>query len=126
MEMTFFEKELKKIALNSKYIKKEKYVGNVCVFELTENSTARIEFVTTGCADNYNAIRVTLINKKEGVIDKLGMYICDIIGKKCVRGEMMRPYIWKYHDVDWYSYHPTNDDYKLMAQKIDDYLSCFK
>lgn len=126
MEMTFFAQELKKIISLTEYIEKEKYIGNVCVCSLTENITARIEFITSGIADHYGTIQVKLINKNEGTIDTLKLTIADVIGEKIVRGNPMKPYIWIYHEIDWYAYHPVYSDYQKIAEAIDDYLSCFK
>lgn len=124
--MNFFTDELKKIADRSGYIQKPKFVGQSCIFRLSDDVTGKLQFVTRGHADNYTALKLSLFNKREGPIDIQIMNIVDVIGRKRVLGELRSPYIWKYgNDIDWYSYHPDDNDYSAMSETVDDYLSCF-
>ena len=126
VNMNFFTDELKKIADRSEFIQKPKYVGQSCVFRLSDDVTGKLQFVTRGHADNYTALKLSLFNKREGPIDIQIMNIVDVIGRKRVLGELRSPYIWKYgNDIDWYSYHPDDKDYSAMSETVDDYLSCF-
>ncbi len=45
---------------------------------------ARIEFVTTGTADQYEGIKTSIINRKEGVVDSMLLRFSDIWGKRKV------------------------------------------
>lgn len=124
--MNFFAQEIKKITDRSEYIQNPKFVGQSCVFRLSDDVTGKLEFVTQGVADNYNALKLTLLNKREGPIDVQVMNIADVIGLKKMLGEARSPYIWKYgNDIDWYSYHPNDNDYSVMSETVDEYLSCF-
>lgn len=124
--MNFFTQELKKITDRSEYIREPKFIGKTCLFRLSNDVTGKMEFVTRGHADHYTALRVSLFNKREGPIDIQCMDNGDVIGKKNKYGDYSSPYIWKYgSDIDWYGYHPTDDDYSTMSETVDDYLSCF-
>ena len=124
--MNFFTQELQKITDRSEYIKNPKFVGKSCVFRLSDDVTGKLEFITQGCADNYTALKLTLLNKREGPIDVQAMNITDVIGLKTVRGDSISPHIWRYgNDIDWYGYHPNGNDYSAMSETVDDYLSCF-
>ena len=124
--MNFFTDELKKITDRSEYIQNPKFAGQVCVFRLSNEVTGKLEFVTRGHADHYTALRISLFNKREGPIDIQCIDHGDIIGKKNRYGDYSSPYIWKYgNDIDWYGYHPTDNDYSAMSETVDDYLSCF-
>ena len=126
INMNFFTDELKKITDRSEYIQKPKFVGQSCVFRLSDDVTGKLQFVTRGHADNYTALKLSLFNKREGPIDIQIMNIVDVIGRKRVLGELRSPYIWKYgNDIDWYGYHPNSNDYSALSETVDDYLSCF-
>jgi len=124
--MNFFTNELKKITDRSEYIHNPKFVGQSCVFRLSDDVTGKLEFITGIVANHYNSLRLKLFNKSEGPIDTQLMGIGDIIGNKKIYSNIQSPYIWKDgNNVDWYGYKPTDSDYSAMSETVDDYLSCF-
>mgnify|MGYP007069967030 CR=1 FL=1 len=122
---TFFAQELKKIADRCEFVGDARYVGKACVFRLSEDVTGKMEFATEGVAQEYSALKITLFNRKEGVIDTQKTTLGDIIGRKNIYGNKKSPYIWSVDSPDWYGYKPTNADYDAMAQTADDYLEMF-
>ena len=124
--MNFFTDEIKKITDRSEYIRNPKFVGQSCVFRLSDDVTGKLEFVTGIVANHYNSLRLKLFNKSEGPIDTQLMGIGDIIGNKKIYSNIQSPYIWKDgNNVDWYGYKPTDSDYSAMSETVDDYRSCF-
>ena len=124
--MNFFTDELKKITDRSEYIHNPKFVGQSCVFRLSDDVTGKLEFITGIVANHYNSLRMKLFNKSEGPIDTQIMGIGDIIGNKKIYSNIQSPYIWKDgNNVDWYGYKPNDSDYSAMSETVDDYLSCF-
>jgi len=124
--MNFFTDELKKITDRSEYIHNPKFVGQSCVFRLSDDVTGKLEFITGIVANHYNSLRLKLFNKSEGPIDTQLMGIGDIIGNKKIYSNIQSPYIWKDgNNVDWYGYKPNDSDYSAMSETVDDYLSCF-
>lgn len=129
--MDFFERELKKIMMDSGMLKDQKYAGRKCYGTVDGDIRARIEFVSLGLSENYGGIKVTLINRKEGPIDSMVLRFADLFGKKETSNPNFKggvvPHIWKSGmDHGWYVYHPTVQDYEAMAKKIEDYLSVFQ
>lgn len=123
--MTFFTQELKKIADKCEFIGDAKYVGRACVFRLSDDVTGKMEFVTGIVADNYCDLKLTLFNRKEGVIDTQRIKLVDVIGKINVGAYVMNPHIWINKDPEWYGFKPTETHYKTLAQTIDGYLEMF-
>ena len=123
--MNFFAKELKKIADRCEFVGDSKYVGRACVFRLSDDVTGKMEFVTEGVAQEYSALKISLFNRKEGVIDTQKTALGDIIGRKEIYGNKKSPYIWNDGSPEWYGYKPTNADYSVIAQTADDYLEMF-
>ena len=67
--MTFFEQELRKI-VGAEY-PDATFVGRACYVRLDEMNRAKIQFVTTGIANQYSALRLTVLNRQEGDVDNL-------------------------------------------------------
>lgn len=130
--MTVYEKELRKLFENSGLMDHPQYSGRVCVGELGKDLRVRAEFLSTHIASQYDAIRLTVLNRKEGVVDRTLLRFKDVWGKKSVPGnpnfrEGVLPHLWDDSgDVDWYAYHPNAADYAALRQSVGQYLSMFR
>ena len=107
------------------------YVGRACYVRLDEMNRAKIQFVTTGIANQYSALRLTVLNRQEGDVDNLLLRFSDLFGKKMVNNPNFRdgviPHIWDdYGKVSWYVYHPTRQDYEVLSDAVSDYLEVFQ
>lgn len=125
--MTRYEQELRKLFDGSDLMDRPQYSGRVCVGELGKDLRVRAEFFSAHVADQYDAIRLTVLNRKEGVVDRTLLQFKDVWGKKPVpsnpnfRSGVM-PHLWDDHgDVDWYVYHPSVADYDSLRQAIGQY-----
>ena len=130
--MTRYEQELRKLFDGSGLMDRPQYSGRVCVGELGKDLRVRAEFFSAHVADQYDAIRLTVLNRKESVVDRTLLQFKDVWGKKPVpsnpnfRSGVM-PHLWDDHgDVDWYVYHPSAADYDSLRQAIGQYLSMFR
>ena len=65
--MNFFEQELHKIVA-PKY-PDATYVGRACYVRLDELNRAKIQFVTGIVANQYHALRISILNRNEGQVD---------------------------------------------------------
>ena len=100
-------------------------VHKMCIRDrgsLDRNRQVRAEFVTLGHADHYAALRLTLLDNNQGVVDKLILRFKDIWGKKKIPNnpylrDGVAPHIWVDGDrIDWYAYHPSQEDYQQLRQ----------
>lgn len=129
--MNFFEQELRKILSQNAAFTDATYVGRACFVKLGDSNRARIEFVTCGTANHYEAVKATVLNKNDGSVDTLTLRFSDLLGKKAVGNPNFRdgivPYIWRYEGkTDWYVYKPTKADYKQVAEALNDYIGIFR
>lgn len=130
--MTRYEQELRKLFENSSLMECPQFSGRVCVGMLGKDLRVRAEFFSAHTADRYDAIRLTVLNRTEGVVDRTLLLLKDVWGKKSVPGNPnfrngILPYLWDDRgDVDWYVYHPNAADYDLLRQSIGQYLSIFR
>ena len=127
--MTFYEKELRKI-VEPNY-PDATFVGRACYVRLNEMNRAKIQFITGGIANQYNALWVTILNRQEGDVDNLVLRFSDLLGIKKVSNPNYRdgimPHIWDNHgDVGWYVYHPTSQDYQKLYSAVNDYIELFQ
>lgn len=127
--MTFFEQELRKI-IGEEY-PDATFVGRACYVRLSDMNRARIEFATTTTADHYDALRMTILNRNEGTVDKLTLRFADLLGKKQVSNPNFKsginPHVWNdYGKCDWYVYHPNDSDYQRLTSAVTDYLDVFQ
>ena len=130
--MTVYERELRKLFENSDLMDHPRFSGRVCIGELGKNLRVRAEFLSTCVANQYDAIRLTVLNRTEGVVDRTMLRFKDVWGKKPVPGnpnfrDGVLAHLWDDRgDVDWYAYHPTAADYDSLRQSIGQYLSMFR
>lgn len=129
--MTKFEQELRRIFDHDAVFPNAKFVGNVCYGRLTDQIRVKIHFQTGMLADQYDRLKVTLLNRNEGVIDSMVLKFADLWGRKPVRNpnfpEGIFPHIWRDGtNVDWYVYHPTKADYQQAASAVQMYLEVFQ
>ena len=127
--MTFFEQELRKI-IQGEY-PDATFVGRVCYVRLSEMNRAKIQFVTCGIAEHYEALQITILNRRDGKVDVLRLQFQDVLGVRPVGNpnfpDGVRPHAWTYNGkTDWYGYHPNSRDYQKLAHAVSDYLEVFQ
>ena len=129
--MTFFEQELKKLFADDTAFMDKRFIGNACYGRLDNNIRIKIRFTTCGVADQYEALKVTLLNRNEGEIDSMMLHFHDLWGIKKTGnpnfGEGISPHIWGYRDkTEWYVYQPNKDDYQKLADAVRAYVETFQ
>ncbi len=129
--MTTFEQELRKLFDHDAVFSDTKFVGRTCYGKISDNLRVRAEFVTLGHADHYEALKISLINRTEGVIDSTVLRFREVLGNKQVTNpnfkEGVSPHLWKYQDeLEWYVYKPTPSDFNKLANAVDDYIEVFR
>ena len=128
--MNIFEKELRRIASACAGIKNPVFAGRACYGDLGGENRVKLQFVTIGHADHYEALNATVLNRLDGTVDTLLFRFEDIWGKKQVSkpgfSSGIVPHIWKYNqEHDWYAYVPTNTDIKQLAAEVNAYIEVF-
>lgn len=125
----FFEQELRKLFEDGTIIQSPRFAGRACLGTLGQDLRVRVQFVTTGYANHYDTLEVTVLNRTEGPVDRLYLKLSDVwgAGKKDRSGDPIKPYIWVYcNKTDWYSYHPTRTDWEKLRETVGIYLDVFR
>ncbi len=129
--MTFFEQELRKLFEKGTGLSDVRIVGNACYGRLSEDIRVKIHFTDSFVSDNYDALKVVLINRHEGEIDSMMLHFSELWGSRKVNPPNFRdgiyPYIWKDgRNAEWYAYKPNADDYGQLSGAVSDYLNVFR
>ena len=82
--MTVYEQELRKLFENSALIDHPQFSGRVCLGELGKDLRVRAELFSAHVTAEYDAIRLTVLNRTEGVVDRTLLRFQDVWGKKQV------------------------------------------
>ena len=125
--MNFFEQELRRLSKACNGIFNPTFAGRACYGDLGGDNRVKLEFVTQGTIDNYEAIKATILNRTDGEVDSLLFRFSDIWGKKHDRGYNGGiPHIWtNAGKSEWYAYKPTDADMKQLAAEVGAYLGVF-
>ena len=129
----FFEQELRKLFGDGKIIDDPAFSGRSCFGTLGKDLRVRAQFITTGVSDEYDALKLSVLNRTEGQVDALVLKLKDLLGRKPVPGNPnffpngVSPYIWNdYGKLEWYAFRPTAADYEKIRQAAEQYLGVFR
>lgn len=125
--MDFFEKQLRQMFEGNEIISNAKFVGKTMLGKLDDELRVKLQFVTTGTAHEYTAIRASIINRKDGVVDQQTFKFSDIIGMKPhrIRGQEA-PYIWEYNNESkWYTPVTVGEKAKI-ADTVLEYVEMYQ
>lgn len=129
--MTLFEQELRRLFEHDAVFSDARFVGNTCYGRLTDNIRVKINFVDCKVKDNYDALKVTILNRNEGQIDSMVLRFRDLWGMKQTSNPNFRegvsPHLWvDYGKASWYVYKPNQGDYKQLAEAVRNYVEVFQ
>ena len=128
----FFEQELGRVFGDGQVIRDPTYSGRACLGTLGKDLRVRAQFITTGYADHYDALKITVLNRTDGPVDTLVLKLKDLLGMKPVPGNPyfpngVAPHIWlDQGKPEWYAFQPTAADYDTIRQAAKQYLDVFR
>ena len=121
--LNFFEQELRKIV--EPIDPSATYVGRACFLRLGEQNRAKLQFTTRGIRDQYEALRMTVMNLQEGEIDNTQLRFSEIFACRGM-GRDFHPSISDYgSSIQWHLYQPTKQDYLALTDAVSAYLEVF-
>ena len=102
------------------------YCGRTCLAKLDEELRVKLQFTTTGYADHYDAIKLAVINRTDGVVDQQLFRFSDILGSSRKGQGPYQSHIWDYNGrLEWYR--PISQEQRSqIANTILDYVECTK
>lgn len=130
--MNFFEQELQKLFADGMVISGPSFSGRACLGTLGKDLRVRVEFITTGTFEHFDALKVSVLNRSGGPVDSLTLHFQEVLGRKTVPGNPnfrggIEPHIWIYNGkAEWYAYQLTQADRKKLCQAVGLYLDAFR
>lgn len=130
--MNFFEQELRKLFEDGRTFEDPSFAGRACLGTPGNDLRVRVRFVTSGHADHYDTLKVSVLNRTDGPVDTLSLRLKELLGIKPVPDNSnfrngVEPYIWVYRDQpEWYAFQPVAADYEAMRQAVGRYLDAFR
>ncbi len=125
--MNFHEKEMRSLFEHTDIIQDPKFCGKMMLGKLDDDLRVKLELIDTYISGQYNALRLTLINRTEGVVDKGVFKFSDILGKYQGRGSSPIDYhMWEYNNKpEWYT--PITASQKAaIADRVLEYMEMFQ
>ena len=95
----FFEQELWYLFGDEQVIDTPYCSGQSCYGTLDRDLRVRIQFISTHISGQYDALKLTVLNRINGPVDIQVLKLGDILGKKPIPGnpnfrEGVAPHIW--------------------------------
>lgn len=125
--MNFYEQQMRKWFADSDIIRDAQFCGRIMLGKLDDELRIKLQFVSTRIADQYDAIKVTVINRTDGVVDKQILRFSDIIGMHDLGTlGLVEPFIWEYNNqAEWYT-PTTHSDQAQIGDAVLDYIGMYR
>lgn len=128
---TTFQNELNKIFGNDSVFDNTRFVGRACYGSLGADLKASAQFVSLHISNQYDALKINIINRTEGAIDSVTIRFKELWGNKYTNNPNFRegvsPHLWLDGDkLEWYVYTPTNTDFEELREAVSEYTELFR
>ena len=126
--MNFFEQQLRNFTGKTTAFKSTSpiYIGRACFLTLSEGRRVRLEFITLGTAEQYEALEVTVINLRDGKLDSIRLRFSDYFAPRpTLGGDARAPHIWMCDGkARWYG-EPAEAEKAALSKAAHDYVMLF-
>ena len=131
IEKDLFVAELNRLFGDGTLMDRPVVIGKACYGQLGGDLRVRAEFVSTHVQQEYDALRLTILNRTDGKVDQLTLPFSAVWGRKPVNNrnftEGIIPYIWVDRGKpEWYVYKPTKQDMDRLRASCKSYLDVFR
>lgn len=128
---TTFQNELNKIFGNDSVFDNTRFVGRACYGSLGADLKASAQFVSLHISNQYDALKINIINRTEGAVDSVTIRFKELWGNKFTNNPNFRegvsPHLWLDGDkLEWYVYTPTNTDFEELREAVSEYTELFR
>ena len=128
---TTFQNDLNKIFGNDSIFDNTRFVGRACYGSLGADLKASAQFVSLHISNQYDALKINIINRTEGAIDSVTIRFKELWGNKFTNNPNFRegvsPHLWLDGDkLEWYVYTPTNTDFQELREAVSEYTELFR
>lgn len=124
--MNDFEKQLHGILDMTNSFWTARYIGRACYAPVTEDLRIKAELYSTRVAAQYDALKLTAISNKNGIVDSLTLHFSDYFPEESkLKVFDTKKYIWTDSGkTEWYV-KPKPQEIFNLAQAADEYAIQF-
>lgn len=124
--MNFYEKQLRRMFEDSEVLSADTiFAGKGMLSFIDSDLRAKVEFITGRVAGQYEGLKLSIINRTDGIVDSQNFMFHEIIGLKGSNRDR-KPHIWDDNGkANWFGYEPTPNEMSLIASKVEDYVSMY-
>lgn len=98
------------------------FSGKTMVSKIGDNLRAKVEFISTHVSSEYDALKLSIINREQGLVDSKIFKFADIIGRKNDRN----PHIWDSEgNARWHLYRPTAKEFEKIQGVVEGYIEMY-
>ena len=121
--MNFYERQLRRMFSDIAEDSTDTvFAGKAMLSVISDDLRAKVEFVTGRVSGQYEGLKLSIINKNEGLIDSQTFMFHEIIGLKGTARDR-KPHIWDDNGkAAWFGYEPTPSEFENIASKVEDYI----
>ena len=87
---TTFEKELRKLFDHDALFDDARFVGRSCYGRLDGDLRVRAQFISLSIQSQFDALKISLLNRKEGVVDTAVLRFDEVWGSKKITNPNFR------------------------------------
>jgi hypothetical protein len=123
---TFYENQLKRMFGESELLSADTiFSGKAMISKIGEDLRAKVEFVTARVSGQYEGLKTSIINRKEGVVDSHTVMFHEVIGLKGASRDR-KPHVWDDNGkAAWFGYEPTTTELETIGAKVEDYIGMY-
>ena len=121
--MNFFEQQLRNIFNGSEHSNDIKYIGRSCYITLDEATKVKATFISTLISNQYDALRLEVLNRNDGAVDKLTLRFADYFTRSANRNNC--PHLWESDGkACWYGT-PFGSELSALSSAANEYVGVF-
>lgn len=122
----FYERQLKIMFGNSDVLAASAiFAGKAMVSKIGNGLLAKVEFVTARVSGQYEGLKLSIINRNDGLVDVQTFLFYEIIGLKGLARDR-KPHIWDDSGkAQWFGYEPSHSEFESIASKVEDYVKMY-
>lgn len=123
--MSIFSDLLQKVA--GDLVKNPVILDKTLIGVVDTDLRVKIIIDNKSCRDNYDTIKIDIINRVMGKVDAHNIEFGALWGVKKIRPDFyVSPHIWVDREEDWYAWEPDDSDLKVLHDAIKAYIDVFR
>ena len=122
----FYERQLKRMFSDMDSDSTDTvFAGKAMLSKISDDLRAKVEFVTARVSGQYEGLKTSIINRKEGVVDSHTVMFHEVIELKGASRDR-KPHVWDDNGkAQWFGFTPTESEYEAIVSKVEDYIAMY-